>query len=165
MRKLSFEAFLKQYLIDVSGQKSLSIHKLAKLSKNNIRIIDPLVLYCVLNGKKEVLLKYLNKSEFEFIDGLNKNNYLDDAFNDYSFKKIYQSYERKVNCVTYDNQTKSLIRDNILKMMSEKKISNYRVYKDLSLNPGNVNDYLTNGNPKKVSLKLVEDIYDYCLNY
>ena len=158
MRQLTFKTFLKQYLADVSGRKSLSIHKLANLSKKNIRIVDPLILYCLLDNKLNTLSKYLSIE----ISGLTQENFLDEQFSIYSFQKIYQSYLRKNKINEFDNETKSLIRINILISMKEKKISNYRIYTDLKANPGNVNDYLKNGNAKKVSLKLVKDIYNYC---
>ena len=158
MRQLTFKTFLKQYLADVSGRKSLSIHKLANLSKKNIRIVDPLILYCLLDNKLNTLSKYLSIE----ISDLTQENFLDEQFSNYSFQKIYQSYLRKNKINEFDNETKSLIRVNILISMKEKKISNYRIYTDLKVNPGNVNDYLKNGNAKKVSLKLVKDIYNYC---
>ena len=96
------------------------------------------------------------------MDDLTKDNYLSDKFSNYSFGKIYQSYLRKTKTNEYDDETKALIRINILNSMKEKGISNYRIYTDLKANPGNVNDYLKNGNVKKVSLKLVKDIYRYC---
>lgn len=163
MRHLTFNKFLEQYLADISGQSSFSIHKLAKLSKKNIRITDPLILYCLLHDKMEIYNKYCDYNRD--LECLNKNNYLDDKYSDYAFQKIYQSYLRKINIPKYDLQTKALIRDNIINMMNEKNISKYRVYTDLSLNPGNINDYLTNGNSKKVSLDIVKKIYNYCRNY
>ena len=165
MRKLTFKTFLKQYLVDVSGQHSLSIHKLASLSNNNIRLVNPLILHCVLNNKTNVLFKYLDINKYPLVLALTKNNYLDKDFNIFEFNKIHQSYLRKANSINYDNETKSLIRNNILKMMEEKKITNYRLYKDLKANPGNINDYLKNNNSKKVSLKLVKKMYNYCLAY
>ena len=163
MRKITFNAFLKQYLLDLSGQTSLSIHKLSRLSKKNYRLMDPLLIYCLLENKMDIYYKYFDHNQD--LDGLTKDNYLDDKYADYSFQKIHQSYLRRLNVNEYDLQTKTLIRDNILKMMNDKKISKYRVYTDLSLNPGNVNDYLANGNSKKVSLDLVKKIYNYCSNY
>ena len=165
MRKLTFKTYLKQYLVDVSGQRSLNIHKLAILSKNNLRLVNPLILHCVLNDKTNVLFKYLDINKYPLVLALTKNNYLDKDFNIFEFKKIHQSYIRKANTIEYDNETKSLIRKNILKMMSDKNITNYRIYKDLKANPGNVNDYLKNNNCKKVSLKLVKQIYKYCEAY
>ena len=163
MKKITFRGFLKQYLLDLSGQTSLSIHKLSKISKKNYRLLDPLLLYCLLENKMDIFDKYFDQNPD--LDDLTKDNYLDDRFADYSFQKIHQSYLRRLNINEYDLQTKTLIRDNILKMMNDKNISKYRVYTDLSLNPGNVNDYLTNGNSKKVSLDLVKKIYNYCSNY
>ena len=163
MRKLSFETFLKNYLSDVSGKKSVSIHYMSELSKDNVRVIDPLVLYCLYKNKMNIFFKYFKDDKYSDLKSLTKSNYLDASYSHYSFQKIRQSYERKASTPLYDNQTKSLIRDNIIKIMREKNISNYRVYTDLKLNPGNVNDYLTNGNSNKVSLELVKKIYNYCV--
>lgn len=163
MKTLSFISFLKFYLRDLSGQTSLSIHKLSKLSKKNYRLVDPLLLYCLLENKMDIYYKYFDRNQE--LDSLTKDNYLDDKYADYSFQKIHQSYLRRLNVDEYDLQTKTLIRDNILKMMIDKNISKYRVYTDLSLNPGNINDYLTNGNSKKVSLDLVKKIFNCCSNY
>lgn len=38
-------------------------------------------------------------------------------------------------------------------MQQDKHISNYRIYTDLKLNAGNINDYLTNDRADKLSLK------------
>lgn len=163
MRKLTFNTFLKQYILDLSGQASLSIHKLSRLAKKNYRLADPLLLYCLLEDKMDVYCKYSKLTPD--LKQLTKDNYLDDKYDSYSFQKINQSYLRRVNAHEYDIGTKSLIRNNILKMMGDKKITKYRIYTDLSLNPGNINDYLSNGNSKKVSLDLVKKIYNYCSNY
>ena len=163
MRTLTFRSFLKQYLMDVSGQDSFSVHKLCKLSKKNVRIADPLILYCVFEDKLDIYQKYMTIDEK--LDSLTRDNFLDNKYSEYGFQKINQSYIRRSNSYQYDLQTKNLIRNNIIKLMSDKNISKYRVYTDLDLNPGNVNDYLTNGNSKKVSLELVKKIYNYCRNY
>ena len=136
-----------------------------KLSKSNIRIISPLILYCLFNKKINLLLRYLGKDKYKEIMSLSVDNYLDEKYSKYDFQKIYQSFIRRTNLYNYDNQTKSLIRENILSMMKTKKISKYRIYTDLNLNAGNINDFLTNNHQQKVSLKTVKKIYGYCLNY
>ena len=164
MREITFETFLEQYLADISGQQTLNIHKLAKLSAKNHRITSPLVLYCLFRNKMDLLLKYINTNINPLLDELTKDNYLNDKYaNHYSFKKIENSYRRRVDYYKNCNITKSLARANILALMREKRISTYRICKDLQVNPGNVNDYLKNDNPRKVSLKLVQEIYNYCL--
>lgn len=163
MRKITFNSFVERYLIDVSGTRTLSIHKLYLMCRDNCRIVDPLCLYCVLNKKTDIFFKYFSDEKYDIFKSLTKDNFLDKRYSDYSFQKIYQSYLRKVNISQYDNEIKTKIRKNIIDMMKEKKITNYRIYKDLELNPGNVNDFLTNNNSKKVSLSLVKRIYNYCL--
>ena len=99
------------------------------------------------------------------IKDLTTENYLDDKYKDRDFSKIYDSYLHKINTINYDFLTKDSIRNNILKIMKEKKITNYRLYTDLKINHGNVNDYLKNANCRKVSLELVEKMFNYVINY
>ena len=164
MRKITFETFLKQYIEDVSGEKTLNIHKLIKLSKSNHRIITSLVLYCLFKNKMHILFKYIDRDRYPMLNELTIDNYLDDKFIlYYDFQKVHTSYRRRRNRIIYDDDIKSLVRVNILKMMKEKEITAYRLCIDLNINYGNVNDYLKNNHTRKVSLKLVKEIYNYCL--
>ena len=49
----------------------------------------------------------------------------------------------------------------LTKLQKEKNISNYRIYKDLELNPGNINAYLKHGDPSKLSLATARKTLDY----
>lgn len=164
MRPLSFITFLENYIQDLSGIKTLNIHKLTKSSKRNYRLLDSLMLYCSLTNKKDIFNKYTNNKYKYAIEFLNEKTMLDQTYSDYDFAKIWDSYQHKINEYEYNNNIKSKIRDKIVKKMEEKNITNYRVYTDLKLNPGNINDYLTNGNSTKVSLPLVKKIYQYVSN-
>ena len=42
MRKLTFEGFLKQYVAELSGVQTASIHKLADCLSENPRLKEPL---------------------------------------------------------------------------------------------------------------------------
>ena len=118
MRRLTFKTFLEQYLADISGQSSLSVHKLVKLSNNNIRILDPLILYSLFTNKMTVLFKYIDINLHSLLKELDISNYLDEKFyNNYSFIKIHDSYINRVKTPEYDNNIKSMIRKNILLMM------------------------------------------------
>ena len=161
MRELSFNGYLEQYIKDISGDNSLSVSKLVKKAKKNYRIIDPLILYCALTNRKELFNKYTRNKYKELIENLTVDNFLNDEYQNYSFSKIWDSYQHRSNIVDYNNAIKSRIRVNILKMMKEKNITNYRVYTDLDLNPGNINAFLTNGDTSKASLNLVKKIYNY----
>ena len=45
MRKLTFEGFLKQYVAELSGVQTASVHKLAACLNENPRLKEPLFLY------------------------------------------------------------------------------------------------------------------------
>ena len=167
MREQLFMNFLQDYLQDVSGLQTCNIHKLANEMKKNYRIRDSLILYCALSGdnRKKILNRFTNNKYKEVMSNLNENNFLSDDYEEYEFRKIWNSYQNKIKIVEYDNYIKENARLTILKSMKEKGITNYRVYKDLNLNPGNINDYLTNNNLKKVSVATVKAIANYVYTY
>ena len=165
MRQQHFINYLKDYLQDVSGLPTANIHKLADASKKNIRIRDCLILYCALSNTQRILNKFTNNKYSDVLNKLDEYNFLSDDFSDFEFKKIYTSYQHKIKVIEYSDITKEKAHENIIRIMSEKGITNYRVYKDLKLNPGNINDYLTNNNVKKVSLDTVKRIYNYVSSF
>ena len=161
MRKLSFNSYLEQYLKDISGDVSLSVSKLVKKAKKNYRIVDPLILYCAFTDRRELFNKRSKNKYKELIDSLTIDNFLSDEYQNYNFSKIWDSYQHRVNVMDYNNVIKSRIRLNIIKTMQKKGITNYRVYTDLKLNPGNINAFLTNADTSKASLDLVKRIFNY----
>ena len=164
MRTMTLETYAKNYLCDLTGQKSVSIHKLAGLANKNERIKNALIFYCFVMDKMRTLVKYLEIDEDEKELLLSTGNIIENQYKRYDFEKIYQSYHRYVNRIKYDNEIKASIRKNTLQIMKDKKISKYQIYNSLHLNPGNINDYLTNGNVSKVSLSTSKKIYQYCLS-
>ncbi|MCQ2795237.1 MAG: hypothetical protein MJ214_03430 [Bacilli bacterium] len=164
MNKILFANYLKKYLFLVSNKKTTSISYLFNASKNNTRIIDPLILYCVFNNKTNLLNKHTDK----YINLYNKikdANYHFEGFKDFDFVKIYDSFLHESNRINYDNDTKLKMRDNILNIKKDKKISNYRIYTDLKLNPGNVNSFIKNKDVSKISLDTTKRIVNYLYNY
>ena len=62
MRKLTFEGFLKQYVAELSGVQTASIHKLADCLSENPRLKEPLFLYALAYDKVDLLLHYTANS-------------------------------------------------------------------------------------------------------
>lgn len=62
MRKLTFEGFLKQYVAELSGVQTASIHKLADCLNENPRLKEPLFLYALAYDKVDLLLHYTANS-------------------------------------------------------------------------------------------------------
>ena len=52
-----------------------------------------------------------------------------------------------------DNHTKELMRKKVKRLQEKNGVTNYRIYTDLKLNPGNLNAWLKHGDSEKVSLE------------
>ena len=59
-----------------------------------------------------------------------------------------------------DEETKELMRQQIVHLQAERGVSNYWLYTSLGLNPGNLNAWLKHGDGKKVSLKTARAVLD-----
>ena len=62
VRKLTFEGFLKQYVVELSGVQTASVHKLADCLSENPRLKEPLFLYALAYDKVDLLLHYTANS-------------------------------------------------------------------------------------------------------
>ncbi|NCB52171.1 MAG: hypothetical protein EOM54_09860 [Clostridia bacterium] len=80
------------------------------------------------------------------------------------YKKVWRSYLNKKNRLQNDNHTKDLMRNKVVKLQKAKGVSNYRLYADLGLNPGNFNAWLKYGDPNKVSLDTARRTVKYLEN-
>lgn len=170
MRVMSFATFLKREAKEMA-KGSLRGSNLDLRVKKNERLLQTYCLYVlfsrdfnhdvlsfyeryiVIHNKLKEFMKYEKYLDVSLIVTLPQNDPL---------KEMYDTY------LEVTNKKVSLKKDYSLKLhllMDAKKISNYRVYTDLKLNPGNTNDFLRNGNLKKMSFANIERILEYCDNY
>lgn len=165
MKPLTFKGFLKSYLTELSSCNSSAVTKLCKEVSSNLRLAEPLALYIKMTCGKEQINKINNKilnnllnelSDISDVEKALQNNLLSS-----DFQKVYNSYTVLKNKKKREEQTKLLMLKKIKQMQQDKHITNYRIYTDLKLNAGNINDYLTNGKVDKLSLNTAEKILDY----
>ena len=171
MRQLTFKGYLEQYVKRLSTDETNSLYKLAKDAVNNHRLRVPLFLYALNNDKVEVLLKATKNKTLKtyFIELAIKYPPVsimaalvngDSSINE-NFHKVYNSYIRKRDMTKTHVRAKMSMRDKIKNLQKEKGVSNYRLYKDLNLNPGNINNYLKNGTVSKVSRNTAKRMISY----
>ena len=161
MRKLTFKGFLEQYLTELSHSGTCAVSKLEKELSGNLRLREPMALYVKLYKagyrvkapKLSEALTYL--SEFDVMQALQEHSLRSE------FDKVYVAYLNRVNSFENEADTKQKIRLRVLEEQEKQKISNYAIYHAMGLNPGNINDYLKNGNTSKLSLETAYSIYDY----
>lgn len=160
MRELTLKGYLQRQLCELSECNSKSLYKFARLAENNARLKNVLSLYLVnyvhdkLRNRLCKRFPYLAK-ECERLEGVSPEQ-LDDSLSVY--KTIYENYLNQKNNKTNEDKIKALMQERIVEVQSEKGITNYRIYTALSLNPGNVNAFLKNGNTGKVGLETIRKI-------
>lgn len=162
MRELTFKGFLTQYVRQLSKSDTNSLYKLAaEAGSDNPRLREPLLLYAMYSGKQTVLLqaaknpelhaeyqKMVQYSTEETTQLLESGSSLLPA----EYHKVWRSFQSQKNRGQADNHTKELMRQKVRRLQDQCGVSNYRIYTDLKLNPGNVNAWLKHGDADKVSL-------------
>lgn len=170
MRELTFLGFLTVYVRSLSKAGTASVFALAKeASSDNPRLREPLLLYALASGKKDILLRAAKKFGLEefyapTLSAIGDNSIetvLAEDILSKEYIKVWQSYLVRKNSRLKDNSTKELMRSKILLLQKEKGITNYRLYTDLKMNPGNLNAWLKHGEHSKISLACART----CLNY
>ena len=176
MRELTFKGFLARYVKQLSRSDTNSLYKLAEeASGDNPRLKEPLLLFALYSGKQTVLLQATKDQnllvEYQKMVSLYSADQMTRLFEDNSsvlsngYHKVWRSYQSQKNKGQSDDYTKELIRQKIKRIQEEHGVSNYRIYTDLKLNPGNVNAWLKHGIADKVSLDIARRILDYVEDY
>lgn len=176
MRELTFKGFLAQYVRDLSEAGTNSLYKLAReADKTNARLVEPLFLYALTSGKQEVLLRavrgnrlydhYCTMLETCTAETLTETFQKGTAQLEEGYVKVWKSYLRCKNRGQGEEHTKELMRQKVLRIQEKKGISNYRIYTDLKLNPGNFNAWLKHGCGNKVSLETARKALHYVETY
>ena len=140
MRKLTFEGFLKQYVAELSGVQTASVHKLADCLSENPRLKEPLFLYALAFDKVDLLLRYTVTgaivAEYEQLSNRYSLAQMLLLLEKQSpelpegYLKVWRSYCSVRDAVLADNDTKELIHRRVLELQKKKKLTNYRLYTD-----------------------------------
>lgn len=163
MRELTFKGFLTQYVKQLSQQGTGSLYKLAAEAGNdNPKLREPLLLYAMYAEKQDVLLMATKEASLhEHYAGI-VSRYSKEQMTALleegspllaeEYHKVWRSYMSRKNRLQADNHTKELMRKKVKRLQEKTGVTNYRIYTDLKLNPGNLNAWLKHGDGDKVSL-------------
>lgn len=172
MRELTFTGYLTKYVRALSSYDTGSLYKLAaEAAKDNPRLREPLLLYALFSDNADVLLraskdKNLHSAYHDMLSQYSKEDMYtalqqEDSKLPVEYQKVWASYLSLKNRHQGENETKALMRNRVLKLQQATKITNYRIYKELGLNPGNVNAWLKHGASEKVSLGTARKVLHY----
>ncbi len=172
MRELTFKGFLTQYVRSLSQQESNSLYKLAaEAGSGNLRLREPLFLYALYSQKQNVLLQATKEpvlyaqysvllSQYDMESMTQVLVSRSDAVPE-EYHKVWRSYLSQKNRGKADDHTKELMRQKVKRMQEKYGVTNYRIYTDLKLNPGNLNAWLKHGDGDKVSLDTARKVVRY----
>jgi hypothetical protein len=174
MRQLSFEGFLKKYVIELSYCKSNSLRKLSdEALKRNSQLHEPLLLFAYFTHGSDAICKLFqnndklmydynryflqHKNSCEILQILNDDGSpLPD-----SYKDVYKAYLSARNRHDNDNYTKLLMKNSIIRLQKEKCVTDYRLYTSLHVNPGNFNAFMKHGRLDKLSLCIISNMLSH----
>lgn len=83
----------------------------------------------------------------------------------FEYHKVWKCYQSRNNSALTDDHTKELMRQKVKRLQEKNGVTNYRIYTDLRLNPGNLNAWLKHGNSDKVSLETARRTLRYVEAY
>lgn len=172
MRDLTFAGFMKKYVAELSTGHTTAIYKLVREAvTQNARLKEPLYLYAVSNGHLMTLLsaskktalydEYLSLSEEFTYPALlcefeKEANQLPEEY-----QKVWRSFRSVKGKPQRDEQVKTMMAEKIKRLQEDRKVSTYRICRDLGLNNANVNHWLKNGCNGKVSLSTARRVLQY----
>ena len=174
MRTLTFKGFLAQYVKKLSYAGSLDLEKLAaEAVHDNYRLRAPLVLYASVHGKTDLLSDLLKEHDTakDMLDVLSllsadtAEQQLQSGSLPEAYQKVWNSFLAARDAPKRDEALKAAMRKKVLWLQAEKLCSNYRIYTDLKLNPGNINSWLKNGDSTKLSYQTAERVMDYVMQF
>lgn len=172
MRRLTFKGFLQAYVGHLADRKTTSMSELAMLLDSNKRLREPLALWAVENKKGERLSMLLPddkrmQSELKLLTALKEADRLEESLSREDsglrpeYLKVWRSYVVRRDAHSRDERLKLAARERALALEATRHVSRYRLAKDLGLNQGNLHAFLSQGNPKKLSLKRAYELVDY----
>lgn len=173
MKVLSFVGFLKKYVQELSGQKTVSVRKLAKDAEfDSPRLREPLLLFVFLSHEQasasRLLEGYpkLSKLYRQLCEAQSPDMLLSDLESGTNglpegFLKVYRSYHSVRNRSKNEMETKRLMRQRILKLQAEKKVTDYRLYTTLHLNAGNFSAFMRQQKLDRLSLNKARQMLSF----
>ena len=174
MQTPTLNGYLERYVRSLSLNNTNSIYKLADEVNDNHRLREPLFLYALCTGKVDLLLRATKGGALHSLYSEMARSYTlstmlsslesNDSLLDESYHKAYNSYTCRRDMPKTNFRSKMLMHNKIKRLQKEKSVSNYRLYTDLGLNPGNVNAFLKSGDARKVSLETARKMISYLEN-
>jgi site-specific DNA-cytosine methylase len=174
MRRPHFKQWLSRELKYLSGEDTIALRRLAYLAQTSVpRLRERLILYAIATNRAERLKNFLYDSNYleeletiRRVIGNNDAHALDKKTRTSlpaRYQKAISSFNAAYRQIDTLKESKRLRWQRTVRLQKEKGISNADIYKQLGLDPGNVNAYLKNGDMDRVTLNTATTIMKYTM--
>lgn len=170
---LKFKSYINSYVLALSERNTVSIRKNEAQLLNNEYFKKIYFIYLLLFDKKDSLMRLCKCDELkEYYEGLftrypDKEDFMRKlkANHPYTeeFNQLFISYRRYSNQRHTNLEQKLNIIENVNELRKTVKLSDYNIYKNLNINPGNFHAVFHLGIYRKMSLERCLAVYDYVL--
>lgn len=172
MRRLTFNGYLKSYVRFLAGEDTLALSRLAEVARAEPRLVEPLSLYAVRSGRADRLAELWSdrqdlRRDLRPLEALESRGELEAALGGEDarlrpeYAKVWRSYRARSEAPARDAELKAQARKRALELETEKRVTRYRMAKDLGLNVGNLHAFLAQGNTSKLSLERASKLVEY----
>ena len=153
MKQPGFPRFLNQYCIEITGiAKTSSIRRLARALPQHPRLVEPLTLYALTEGRENLLLSEISNYEFhstasQFVRKYKSSELGLEAFletlpeND-RFHKVYRSWVSQTSKLERDRKTLANVSKRMQELIDRKGLTRAQACRLTGLDKGNFYAFL-----------------------
>ncbi|MCL2826686.1 MAG: hypothetical protein FWD72_04705 [Eggerthellaceae bacterium] len=172
--KQGLEGFLTQYCQTLTNLNAKSLkHFFAHTVTDSPRAAEPLLLLALCQGRADYLMRLAAGTKYEteyksFLSSLaDSNQSLESFLSSESaaapYRKVYNSFLSETGKLSRDRAVLGQLIPQLNSLISEQRVSRYRITKDLGINKGNLYSFLK-GDTSKLSRETGMGVYQYLLD-
>ncbi len=164
MRYRTFANYLKQQLREMTGVERFQLTRLAPLAEKSERFRTPFLLYLHEVKDKPAICSLLGEvalAEYESVLGQVEDVFESAASLPLAYRRVIAGYGRLFEAHKAENESKRIIASRIADRRRGLDLSDYRICRELHINPGNFNAFFYHQNDNALSLDKVKLIYRF----
>jgi len=164
MRPITFANYVRKQIVELTNIERFQLSKLAEASEKSERLRTLFLLYLhSVKSPEEIraLLGEISLAEYDSAFTGIKDPVAETKKLPLPYQRIITGYTRISESHKAENESKRLIAERIVQRRRGLELSDYRICRELSINPGNFNSFFYHGNDNALSLDKVKLIYRF----
>lgn len=164
MRPITFANYIRKQIVEMTEIERFQLSKLSDASEKSekLRTLFLLYLHSVKTPEEiRAILGEKSREEYDSAFSGIKDPVAETKRLPLPYQRIITGYTRIAEAHKAENESKRLIATRIEQRRRGLELSDYRICRELSINPGNFNSFFYHGNDNALSLDKVKLIYRF----